>query len=268
MNRFISRLIIIVSISAISLFTTLSYAGIKDYKVIPVNNGGVIKGRILFNGKPPEARKIRIVKNPEVCGEGFREVTWVRVNNGGLAEAVVYLDDIKEGKEWPPVTGEIEHLDDPNGKDTDLASDGKYVIDQKDCRFHPWIRVYKRGADLIVRNSDSVRHNINFREVLVGNVMKTVFNISQNEKGDILQRIKTRRSRFIRINCEPHNFMFSWGFSADNPYAVVVNSDGTYEIADVPPGSYKLIVWHPILGVKRDKVEIHKGGSVQKDFQY
>jgi hypothetical protein len=61
MNRFISRLIIIVSISAISLFTTLSYAGIKDYKVIPVNNGGVIKGRILFNGKLPEARKIRIV---------------------------------------------------------------------------------------------------------------------------------------------------------------------------------------------------------------
>ena len=158
-------------------------------------------------------------------------------------------------------------MDDPNGKDTDLASDGKYVINQKDCWFHPWIRVYKRGADLIVRNSDPVRHNINFREVL-GNVQKTVFNISQNEKGDILQKVKTRRSRFIRVNCEPHNFMFAWGFSADNPYAVVVNSDGTYEITGVPPGVYKLVVWHPILGVKSDKVEIHKAGSVQKDFQY
>ncbi len=267
MNGFSSRLIIIVSVCVIFLLTTLSYADSKDYKVIPVNNGGVIKGRIFFNGKPPEPRKIRILKNPEFCGEGFREITWVRVNDGGLAEAVVYLDDIKEGKEWPPVTGEVEHLDDSDGKDTDLADEGKYVIDQKDCRFHPWIRVYKRGADLIVRNSDPVRHNINLREVLP-NALKPVFNISQNEKGDILQKIKTRRSRFIKVNCEPHNFMFSWGLAADNPYAVVVNSDGTYELTDIPPGSYNLIVWHPILGVKWDKVEIHKAGFVQKDFQY
>ena len=267
MNRFFGCLIVVIGVPVISLLTTLSFAETVDYKVISVENGGVIKGKILFDGKPPEPRKIRIVKNPEFCGEGFREVTWVRANNGGLAEAVVFLDDIKEGKEWPPVTGEVEHLDDPSGKDTDLVYDGKYVINQNGCRFHPWIRVYKRQADLIVRNSDPVRHNINFREV-VGKVMSTVFNISQNEKGDILQRVKTRRSRFIRINCEPHNFMFAWGFSADNPYAVVVNSDGTYEITDVPPGSYRLVVWHPILGVKWDKVEIGKSGFVQKDFSY
>jgi hypothetical protein len=267
MMRFFRYQIVMLTISVVCLFTLRLSADAADYKVISIENGGVVTGKISFEGKPPEPRKVRILKDPEFCGEGFREITWVRVNDGGLAETVVYLDDINEGKDWPPVTGVVEHLDDTGGKDTDLAYEGKYVLDQKDCRFHPWIRIYKRGADLIVRNSDPVRHNINFREV-VGKVLKTVFNISQNEKGDILQRIKTKRSRYIRINCEPHNFMFAWGFSADNPYAVVVNRDGTYTIDDIPPGAYKLVVWHPILGVKQDTVDIQKNGTVYKNFQY
>jgi len=101
--------------------------------------------------------------------------------------------------------------------------------------------------------------------------MKTVFNISQNEKGDILQRVKTRRSRFIRINCEPHNFMFSWGFSADNPYAVVVNSDGTY-LSGWPQfrGGYRYTSWlmpPPSVGdINNDgEKEIVSGASKYED---
>lgn len=248
-------------------FTHLSSTDAAPYKVVPVKNGGSIKGQITFKGTPPDPRKIRIIKNPEFCGEGFREVTWVRVNNGGLAEVVVYLKDVREGKDWPPITGEVEHLDDLTGKDTPLVHEGKYLLDQKNCRFHPWIRVYKKGADIVVRNSDPVQHSINFREV-VGRVMKSIFLISQTKKGDIFKKIKTTRNNFIRINCEPHNFMFSWGLAAENPYAVVVSSNGTYEITDIPAGSYKLMVWHPILGVKEASVEIPAGGSVQKDFQY
>ena len=69
------------------------------------------------------------------------------------------------------------------GKAEGLVEDGKYVINQKECRFQPWIRVYKRGGDLTVKNGDPVLHNINFRE-MIGKVKKTVFNVAQpGEKG-------------------------------------------------------------------------------------
>ena len=250
-----------------SLFISSGSLEASTYKVVPVTNGGTIKGKVTFMGKPPAPEKISITKNREFCGEGYREVTWVRVNNGGLTEAIVYLDDIEEGKDWPSLKGEVAHLDDPDGKDVDLIYEGKYLIDQKDCRFHPWIRVYRNGADIVVRNSDPIAHNIHFRE-LVGKVKKTIFNVSQKNKGDIYKKVRAKRSKFLRVNCEPHNFMFSWGLAADNPYAVVVNSDGTYEISDIPAGTYKLIVWHPILGVKEVIAEVAAGSSILKDFQY
>lgn len=267
MKRQFKFFILIVLSTLFTLPIFLEDLEASAYNVVPVKNGGTIKGKVTFLGTPPEPEKIPIRKNREFCGEGFREVPWVRVNNGRLTEAVVYLDDIEEGKDWPSLKGEVEHLDDPDGKDGDLIYEGTYLIDQRDCRFHPWIRVYRNGADIVIRNSDPVAHNIHFRE-LVGKVKKTIFNVSQKNKGDIYKKVRAKRSKFLRINCEPHNFMFSWGLAADNPYAVVVNRDGTYEITGIPAGTYKLIAWHPILGLKKAIVEVPAGGSVLKDFQY
>jgi len=237
-----------------------------------VADGGTVKGKLFFKGTPPDSENITITKNREFCGEGAREVTWVRVNNGGLAEAIVYLDKVAEGKDWPAVSGTVEHLDLPGGEAEGLVDDGKYVINQKNCRFQPWIRVYKRDADLVVKNGDPVLHNINFRE-MIGTVKKTIFNVAQpGEPGklarDLYKTIKPRRSIFLRINCAAHNFMFSWGLAAENPYAVVVRSDGTYEIKDIPAGSYQLRAWHPSLGIQDADVTISAGGSVTQNFTY
>ncbi len=267
MKRQFNFFILIVVSSLFTLLISSGHLEASTYKVAPVKNGGTIKGKVMFLGKPPAPEKIPIRKNRDFCGEGSREVTWVRVNNGRLAEAIVYLDDIEEGKDWPPLKREVAHLDDPGGKDVDSLYEGKYLIDQIDCRFHPWIRVYRNGADIVVRNSDLVAHNIHFRE-LVGKVKKTIFNVSQKNKGNIYKTVRAKRTKFLRVNCEPHNFMFSWGLAADNPYAVVVNRDGTYEISGIPAGTYKLIVWHPILGLKEAIAEVPAGGSVLKDFQY
>ncbi len=265
-EKIISKSLIVLSCLFTFLISSWNLEA-STYKVIPVKNGGTIKGTVTFLGKPPAPEKIPIRKNRDFCGEGFREVTWVRVNDGRLAEAIVYLDDVEEGKAWPSLKGEIEHLDDPDGKDVDSLYEGKYLIDQRDCRFHPWIRVYRNGADIVVKNSDPVAHNIHLRE-LVGKLKKTIFNVSQKSKGNIYKKVRAKRTKFLRVNCEPHNFMFSWGLAADNPYAVVVNRDGTYELTGIPAGTYKLIVWHPILGLKEATVAVPAGGSALNDFQY
>lgn len=196
-RQFIFPILIVLSF----LFTLLISSGSLEastYKVVPVKKGGTIKGKVTFQGEPPPPEKIPIKKNREFCGDGFREVLWVRVNKGRLTEVIVYLDDIEEGKEWPSLKREVEHLDDPDGKDVDFIYEGKYLIDQRGCRFHPWIRVYRKGADIVVRNSDPVAHNMRFRE-LVGKVKKTIFNVSQRNRGNILKKVRAKRSKFLRI---------------------------------------------------------------------
>ncbi len=56
----------------------------------------------------------------------------------------------------------------------------------------------------------------------------------------------------------------------DSPYFAVTASDGTFEIKDLPIGSYTLEAWHPVLGTKSMKVVIGKGkrGDVTARFSY
>ncbi len=99
-------------------------------------------------------------------------------------------------------------------------------------------------------------------------VKRTMFNFGQPDPGDIEQEIKPRRSSFIGINCEAHNFMFGFMMAPVHPYAVVVKADGSYRLDNVPPGMYTLKVWHPKLGVIKTKITGPAGGSAKADFAF
>lgn len=221
-----------------------------------VTDGGAIKGKLTFAGPLPEnaVEKIAITKNPEVCGEGYREVVWIDVADTALRGAFVFIDKIKAGKAWPAPVG-----------------DG-YMVEQKDCRFSPWAQVVQRGA-FIIRNSDSgVLHNINMREMIgveKGRVVKrTMFNFGQPDPGDIEKIIKPRRSSYISLNCEAHNFMFGFMLAPEHPYAAVVDENGSFSIDNIPPGTYQLKAWHPSMGVQTSAVTIEAGGLVEANFSF
>ena len=228
------------------------------YQEIDVADGGTIKGKLIFEGVLPESaiEKIAISKNPDICdadGTGYREVIWVDVEDGALRGAFVFIDDITEGKNWP------------------APADQKYVILQKGCRFRPWAQVVQPGP-LTIRHDDgpTVLHNINTREMIgveKGRVVKrTIFNFGQPEPGDIEKQLKPRRSHFISMNCESHNFMFGFMMAPSHPYAVVVEEDGSYVIDAVPPGSYTLKAWHPTLGIQESTVTISGNQEVEANF--
>ncbi|HJP37238.1 MAG: carboxypeptidase-like regulatory domain-containing protein [Gammaproteobacteria bacterium] len=230
------------------------------YSEIEVNGGGSVAGKLTFEGALPEdaIEKISINKNPDVCdveGTGYREIVWVDVADGALRGAFVFIDKIKEGKAWA----------EPEG--------GNYVINQEGCRFRPWAQVMKPGP-IIIRHSDpdSVLHNINTREMIgveKGKIVKrTMFNFGQPEPGDIEKKLTPRRSPFIAMNCEAHNFMFGFMMAPKHPYAVVVGEDGSYSIDNVPPGTYKVKAWHPRFGLKETELTVPEGGSVEADFSF
>jgi len=254
-NTIVMSLVLAVSLSGV-LAAPSDAAKKAKYKEVDVADGGTIKGTVRFDGAVPAdaVEKILITKNNDVCGDGERDVIWVDVKDGALRGTFVFLDKIKQGKNWQkPELGE-------------------YLVDQKGCRFRPWAQVVRPGP-IIIRNSDSgVLHNINARELIgveKGRVVKkTLFNFGQPDPGDIKDKIKPRRSPYIGINCEAHNFMFGFIMAPTHPYAVVVGDDGTYTIDNVPPGKYTLKAWHPRFGIKKTKITVTAKGTVDGNFAF
>lgn len=239
-------------------FMTPGYAA--AYKEVDVTEGGSVKGKLMFEGELPvdAIERISITKNPDVCDEdnsGVREVVWVDVKDGALRGAFVFIDKIAEGKKWSQPEGD------------------QYMINQEGCRFRPWAQVVKPGP-ITIRHSDpdSVLHNINTREMIgveKGRIVKrTMFNFGQPEPGDIVKKLKPRRSPFISLNCEAHNFMFGFMMAPKHPYAVVVNEDGSYTIDDIPAGEYTVKAWHPRFGLKEETVTVAAGTAADTDFTF
>jgi len=231
-------------------------AGAAGYKEVEGSFGGVITGKVSFEGALPAyaIEQIPITKNPDVCGTGNREVVWIDVEGGALRGVFVFIDKISEGKQWP----------EPEA--------GAYIITQKGCRFRPWAQVIKPGPITIRNNDPGVLHNINAREMIGVEknrvVRRTMFNFGQPDPGDIQDKIRPRRSPYISINCEAHNFMFGFMLAPKHPYAVVVGEDGSFRIDGIPPGDYTLKVWHPSIGVQKAKITVPADGAVEANFVF
>ena len=226
-----------------ALFATQALA----YEAGAVASGGKVTGKVSFKGTAPAPKKLPITKDNAVCGTGEREIVEVNAKGGALAGAVVYVAKIEKGKEW----GALDHP----------------VLDQKGCKFAPDTLVVKKDADLVVRNSDPVLHNIHTYEI-IGAVRRTMFNVGQPDKGDLKQPIKVRRANVIKVECDAHDFMHAWAFAAENPYAVATKDDGSFLLDNLPAGDYEVKAWHPILGEKSAMVKVSAGGATSAAFEF
>ena len=85
-------------------------------------------------------------------------------------------------------------------------------------------------------------NNLRKQDLLDGKTVK-------NRAGPVLTQHITmgkKRNLFV-MQCGFHAYMESWGFAVKNPYYALSAKDGSYAIADVPPGTYTVQVWHPMV---------------------
>lgn len=233
-----------------ALLSLAATANAASYKEIEVSGGGSIAGTVAAGSATAETKTFTISKDPEICGEGTRDVQFVRVNGDAILDAVVFLDKVKEGKAIPE---ELNSL----------------TLTQEKCTFSPFLGVMANKGELTAVNADHTLHNIHTYE-LIGKARRTVFNVSQPTAGDMFtKQVKLRKGAGMKIECDAHDFMHGFVFVARNPYFAVVDENGAFEIGDIPPGTYNIKVWHGQLGeIKGGKVEVTADGVTTVDLSF
>jgi hypothetical protein len=200
-----------------------STAPARAYEIVQATDGGTIRGKVVFPGTPPPKRKVIPTKDREVCGSAPREVDQIVLNpDKSVQEAVVYLKKVEKGKAWEKASKNAE-------------------INNEKCDFHPHVQVIPAGEFDIV-NSDPVLHNTHG---FLGKV--TVFNVALPNQGQRITK-PLKKPGLVRVECDAHGWMLGWVHVAENPYYALTGKDGTFNIKDVPPGSYTLVTWQEFAG--------------------
>lgn len=220
-----------------------------EYDVVDVANGGVVRGRIELFSPRSWIQEYIISKDTAICGKGLYGVQTIRVKGKALLDAVVYIEGVRRGKPFP-------------------ASSKKTTINQRNCRFKPYLSVLMNGGELEAVNSDRTLHNIHVYE-LTRHGRSSVLNVSQPRKGNIVaKRISAAKGHALKVECDAHDFMQAYVFMARNPYYDLVDGNGGFEIPNVPPGRYVIRAWHPTLGEQSASVVVSPGRAATVDFLY
>lgn len=239
------------SVFALAMLGLATGASAKGYKEAAVSDGGRFVGTVSAGEAESESRNFTISKDTGICGEGGREVKLVEVNaEGMLANAVVFLSNIEEGKAMP---AELMSL----------------TLNQVACEFSPALGVMANKGELTATNSDHTLHNIHTYEQ-IGKSRRTVMNVSQPEAGDtVTKTVKLRRGNGMKVECDAHDFMHSFVYVAKNPYFSVADENGAFSITDIPAGTYEVMIWHGTLGeVEVGEVTIEANGEAMMALTY
>lgn len=214
------RIVAVLLGTAVALGPSLAGAA---YQAVEVKDGGAISGTVKLNGTAPPVKAIEVTKDKEVCGKSGKLVDEsLQVGpKGGIQHAVVSITDVGKGKKW--------------------ASE-KFTFDQRNCRFDPHVLVVKTGATVTILNSDGILHNIH-----TFSTKNAAFNVAMPKFKKTLEK-SFASPEVVRVACDAHAWMSGWIVVSESPYAVVTDTDGNFKLENVPPGNYKVEVWHGKLG--------------------
>lgn len=134
------------------------------------------------------------------------------------------------------------------------------VIAQRDKTFVPNFLVVPRDTEVEFPNWDRFDHNVFSRSTAA-----PAFDLDRYPYG----QSKTRRFEklgVVQVFCNIHPQMKAVVMVTPNRFFARCDSDGRYELRDVPAGRYELVVWHERCDEQRQAVEISQGGGATVNF--
>jgi hypothetical protein len=208
--------------------------------------GASISGTVKVKGDVKKRKKIKMDADPK-CAAMHAEPPLtediVVDGNGNVQWAFVYVKKGAEGK-----------------KPTEAQPPA--VINQTGCHYEPHVLGIVVGADLTIRNSDDLLHNIHALPF-----SNKEFNFGQPSKGLEEKKQFSTQEVMVKVKCDVHPWMSAWIGVVDHGFFAVTGPDGKYAIpAGLPDGKYTVEVWHEGYRNVSSDVEV-KGGTAVADFE-
>ena len=115
------------------------------YRVVPVENGAVVRGRVRFRGRRPYPAPLPVLRRHATCGT-FKGAAPFRIDRTQrtLGDAVVWLSGIRAGR---AATTELK----------DIALQG--------CEFQPFVVALTVGSSVRITSHDDTIHALTARWV-------------------------------------------------------------------------------------------------------
>jgi len=206
---------------------------------VPETAPGVVRGRVVFEGKAPEMQPLREIKKECLeAGHGPPVDDRVVIANGALAGVVLTIQRAPEA---------------PALAETPVAH-----VDQSSCVFVPRISVVRAGTEVYFTNSDTLSHNVRLESSINPPVNQTI-----GSSGEPMI-VRLDEAETFPVKCDIHPWMKAWVTVVDHPWFATSGADGTFELPPLPPGTYGVSAWHEIFGtLQLRKLEVPPGGFVE-----
>jgi plastocyanin len=212
----------------------------------PADAPASVKGTVKFEGTAPKPLRIDMSQDPLCAKLHSTPATTEDVvvgGDGALANVVIYVSD-----------GLTSHNFQPPPQPA--------VLEQKGCQYKPHVLALQASQRLNVVNGDETTHNIhptpnNNRE----------WNMTQPH-GMPLEQTFAREEIAIPVKCNIHPWMKGYIAVFKHPYFAVTDKNGSFELKDLPPGTYTITAWQEKLGSQNQKVTVSAGEAKTVDFAF
>ena len=194
---------------------------------------GHLRGKIVVSGEFPEAKKKQIPAGLAICAEGKSGLTddSLRIDPaGGLADVFIMLINEDTQVALPIHPGYR------------LQQEQPVTLEFSNCRLRPHAVCLLANQDLVLQNRDEVGHHChmdglhNHDNLLIARSSEYSLQFQQPE------RIP------LKIHCGIHPWVDGLVLIKDHPYNVLSQTDGQFEIRNLPPGTWKFMFWHSKTG--------------------
>jgi plastocyanin len=148
-----------------------------------------------------------------------------------------------------------------------VPSDGTHVpvrpreamVDQLNQEFVPKVTAVVVGTPVRFPNHDNIRHQ--------------VYSFSPAKRFELplyagvpAEAVLFDKPGVVILGCNIHDWMIGYVYVSESPYFAKTGKDGTAVLAELPPRSYTVRVWHPQLDgaeeATRKDVDAARGGTV------
>ncbi|MDO8502566.1 MAG: hypothetical protein Q7S20_12055 [Gemmatimonadaceae bacterium] len=208
----------------------------EAYRQMTVTGGARLTGTIDFDGPVPADSVITLPTDQPGCGRSITDPSIQRTGTriGGV---VVWLTDIRAGKRLP-----VER---------------RFELVNTDCLLSPRVQAVFAPGTLNMASEDVAMHRNRIVNVGTG---ETEAIAPFNDNGEVVpfDRLLDKPAQ-LEVTCDLHPWSKAWILVFDHPYFSVSEKTGTFTIDDIPPGTWHIKAWHPLLGVAEQTVTFVAG---------